>query len=331
MCLTTANLFASKGYQVSVLEVLTPGPLNEFLHPSIRQKYLNRKSKWSIGTMRKLVHIMKEYNVVHVHMRHVYRYVFLASLFTKKKLILHDHFNTFPENWKSKVIFRILLKRKIYVSVNQIGSKWATDFLQLSPDRVFNVSNIIIPKNVKTGKHNSNKLVLVSNIKPEKYIEFIIPLALEINRKDSSVVIDVIGKIMDKRYYKEILTQLKTYGIQDRVRFITNVDSVQDVLCNYALGLHFSKKESGPLVLLEYLAQSLPFVAYRTGEVAEKLYTSLPMFFMTNHDELAWSEKVLDLRHQEIDYTVLNTVFNANNSIEEYFNQWLRIYERSLY
>jgi glycosyltransferase involved in cell wall biosynthesis len=330
ICLTTANLFATRGYEVTVLELLSHGPLGVYLDARINRTKLDRKSKFSILKVISLSKALRESDVVHVHMRHVYRFVFLANLIVKRKLILHDHFNSFARDTWAKVSYHSLLRNNLYVSVNEQGKEWALSFLDLKENQVFKITNVIIPsRKVETGK--SNKFILVSNIKREKFIEFIVPLTLELNKRDPSTRIDLVGKVMDKNYLHEIVAELKAKGVLHCVSFINDIDLVQNILGQYTMGLHFSKMESGPLVLLEYLAQDLIFVAYRTGEISEKINKSLPSFFMSNHDAVLWCDRIYQLINHKIDSIELSKAFNENNNIDEYFNQWLTVYKRSLY
>jgi len=329
ICVTTANLFSSKGYDVTVLELLKVGPMGKFLRPQVKTLCLHRNSKFNLQTIYALRKILDRYDVIHVHMRHVYRYVYLANFPSKRTLILHDHFNEFSRQKVSNLIFYTLLRDHIYVSVNETGLNWAIRDIGLQRDRVFKVINVI--DKVERSNHISNKnLVLVSNIKREKNIDFLIPLAKEIFQQDDNVQIDVVGKVMDEQYFKEISNLLRELKLQDRVRFLKDVDSVQEIIGAYAMGLHFSKKESGPLVLLEYLAQNVPFVSFRTGEISDQIFKTLPMFFMNDFNAKAWRDRIFDLVNGRILYSRLSEVFEANNDTDNYFSQWLKIYKRSI-
>jgi len=329
ICITTANLFSSKGYDVTVLELLKVGPLGKFLKPQVKTICLHRKSKFNIKTIYDLSEILDRYDVIHVHMRHVYRYVYLANFLSKRTLILHDHFNKFSQQQISNLIYYKLLSGHIYVSVNEAGVNWAIQNIGLQVDRVFKVINVIDKVERRNDIRNKN-FVLVSNIKREKNIDFLIPLAKEIFEQDGGVQIDVIGKVMDEQYFEEISNQLTNLKLQDRVRFLKDVDAVQEIVGGYAIGLHFSKKESGPLVLLEYLAQNVPFVSYRTGEISDQIFKTLPMFFMNDFDAKAWRHRIFDLVTGRILYSSLEGVFEAINDTDNYFSQWLKIYKKSI-
>lgn len=326
MCVTVSNLFCSKGYDVTVLELLKDGILQDSLVSGIVKKSLNRKWKFNIVTLIRLANELKAYDIIHVHMRHVYRYVFLANLISRKKLILHDHSNYFPDSWLQRKLFRILLKNHTYVVVVDDGYKWACDVLKLSRKNVFKLSNVILKENPPLQAKTS-KIVLVSNIKPEKNIEFIVPFARHLLSNNSNVEIDVVGSIVDQKYFEEIISQLKYESFYNRISFITNRTSVQSSLAQYRLGLHFSKRESGPLVLLEYLAQDIPFVSYYTGEISKSLEIDLPLFFLFDFNISMWCKRVNEMWQNNIHHPNLSYIFEKHNNTENYIIQCIQIYQ----
>ena len=58
----------------------------------------------------------------------------------------------------------------------------------------------------------------------------------------------------------------------------------QAYLHNAKVGLHVSKSETGPLVLLEYMCKSMPFIAYDTGEIAQHIKINFPSLIKDNFD-----------------------------------------------
>ncbi|WP_418637698.1 glycosyltransferase, partial [Winogradskyella sp.] len=93
VCVDLTNLMFEKNINVSILTFDSKGKLQEDLHQQIFKINLNRKNKYNILKAYRLSKIIKQYDIVHVHMRHVYRYVKLVSLlfFVKTPVILHDH------------------------------------------------------------------------------------------------------------------------------------------------------------------------------------------------------------------------------------------------
>jgi glycosyltransferase involved in cell wall biosynthesis len=301
--------------------------LKKSLNPGITIRNLERRNKWNLFTLLRLSKELRSFDVIHIHMRHVYRYVFLANLAARKTLILHDHFNYFPNTFLQKAIFKTLLIRHIYISVDKMGYNWAADVLNLPHKNVFCLPNVIIKERVY-AQAKTNKIVLVSNIKPEKNIAFIIPFAQQLLNQHSTLEIDVVGSVLDQGYFEEISNQLKSKSFSNRITFITNETAVQSRLSQYQLGLHFSKLESGPLVLLEYLAQGLPFISYYTGEIAKRLEIELPLFFLSGFNVAAWCKRADEIMQGSVQYANLSVLLEKHNNSEDYFEQCQKIYQR---
>jgi glycosyltransferase involved in cell wall biosynthesis len=133
------------------------------------------------------------------------------------------------------------------------------------------------------------------------------------------------GKIKDKNYYNHLKKYISLNNLGKRVSFIHNENNIQKVLGNFKLGLMTSFCESGPLVLIEYLAQSLPFIAFKTGQVSNVLSDELP-FFLEDFNLDEWLDKI----EKVANYNSKNLTdyyykfFNPSH----YINKCLEIYKR---
>ena len=84
--------------------------------------------------------------------------------------------------------------------------------------------------------------------------------------------------------------------------------------------------------MVEYIAQSLPFVTYRTGEVAEQVQKDMPMFIMQNFDVTEWVlqiNKVLQADQKKLE-DQLEAIFRKNYSAEAYYEKCISIYKKGL-
>ena len=91
----------------------------------------------------------------------------------------------------------------------------------------------------------------------------------------------IYGTLTLEDIQNRVMERAQELGVGENIKFIHGESSIQPLLVNYDLGLHVSPEETGPLVLLEYFAQGLPFLSYRTGQVSEKAYREFPKFFMS--------------------------------------------------
>lgn len=319
VCIDISNLLIEKEINIAVLTISKNGELHSLLDSRIKTYCLERKSKFNLKTMKKMVAILNSYDIVHIHMRHSYRYVKFSSLLFKlsSKIILHDHFGSIAIDKSIPLFMNNLLKPKFYIGVSNDLIKWAEEKLQIS--ETYLLENIIVKKNYPSKKQ-INTIVHVSNISPIKNQLFSIKL---IEKTNFNLVI--YGKVKDTNYYNSLKSYLSLNNLEDRVSFVHNEKNIQEVLGRYKLGLMTSVSESGPLVLIEYLAQSLPFVAHNTGEVANMISDELP-FFLDDFNLEKWLEKITQvLNDDSINLTDFYYKFFSPSS---YTNKCLEIYKR---
>ena len=319
VCLDISNLLFKKNINVAVLTILEKGELLSFLDSNIKIYCLQRKSKFNIKTMKKMILILNNYDIAHIHMRHTYRYVKFASLFYKLscKLILHDHFGSIALDKSIPLFMNNFLKPKFYIGVSNELVKWAKEVLKVS--EIYLLENIIVKKKYSTNQ-KKDTIVDVSNIAPIKNQLFSIKLI-----EKTSYNLVIYGKIKDVNYYNHLKKYLRLNNLENRVSFIHNENNIQKVLGSFKLGLMTSVSESGPLILIEYLAQSLPFVAYKTGQVANVLSDELP-FFADDFNLDNWLDKMA--KAMDFDSKNLTDYYYKFFNPSDYTNKCIEIYKK---
>ena len=317
-----SNLLYMSGLQVAALTLLGPGKLATQLNPEIRIRSLNRRHRFDLEAARTFIQMAREVDLVHVHMRHNYRYCrFFALIFNlKTPIVLHDHCGLFQiqEPWK----FRYFLKPVWYIGVSQTLVAQANLAWKIAPEHTLLLSNIVFPKPFETIA-SKNGIVLVSNIKPAKNQGFAIQLLTKI---DSNLTL--YGAIQDPVYFQELQSSIIELGLSHKIRFVEDCTEIQEVLPAFRLGLHTSTAESGPLVLIEYLAQGLPFLAFDTGEVASILRPYFPFYFINNLDPDQWVERIAMLLQIPPDPKKMQQVFEQHFGHKLYTEKCLSFYQR---
>lgn len=311
------NILHENNHNVAAFFILNAGILDENIYPEIKRYELKREKKWGFSSMYNANNIFKNYDILHCHSRHVYRYIVLISKIfqNKKKIIFQDHFS-YTE--KIPLFFNNLIKPKYYIGVSKELCFWANNSLKIKSSNVFLLSNIII----KTNHQQFDKqydIVLVSNIRLHKNQLFAVELLKKLNRK-----LILIGRNQDIAYYQKILEFKEQTKL---VEIIEDCNDVQKIVTKSKFGLHTSVSETGPLVLIEYLAQGIPFLAYDTGEVAEQLKPYFPDFFITNFDVNQWIDRIAKIESKQYDRSYFNEVFENLYGKEAYYNKLNKIYE----
>lgn len=292
------------------------------LSPSIVKHVLHRQKKNDIKALIRLSRLLKTATIAHVHMRHNYRYTRLASyLFAGKfaKIILHDHSSSESVLWG----INTFLKPDFYIGTSKFSMDYARHRLNLNGN-CYQLNNAV-EKKASKSQGDRKGIVLVSNIKPAKNQSFAVDLMTQIEDD-----LTIYGAIQDKDYMLALQHSIGQIGLEERIEFNHFCYDLQPLLGAYKMGLHTSEKETGPLAIIEYLAQGLPFLAYKVGEAAETISEYFPEFFISNFDKSEWINRIHILLNQAPDLQKMEYVFKKHFSKESYIQQCLKIYQSIL-
>lgn len=319
---TICNILKENKEDVTAFFLLTPGHLSAELGNEIPQLVLNRDNKFGIKKMAECASVIRKFDVVHCHFRHVYRYVKLVAklFFVKSTIVLHDHYGSIDIDQAAPGFFQAFLKPSHYIGVSKSLCNWAVSQLKLAPSRIFLLENIIIPISQKERKAGLKSFdwILVSNIKPIKNNIFAVELA-----KKAQKSILLLGQNQDGKYYDLVMNQVGGGNIE----IDSSVNNAQEVMHLAKLGLHTSKSETGPLVLIEYLAQGIPFLAYETGEVSKILKPYFPDFFIDSFEFDLWLERIEKIQNSPIDKEKMQQVFEKYFGKHAYYEKLRTIYQ----
>jgi glycosyltransferase involved in cell wall biosynthesis len=317
------KILSNRGVDVDVLCLTNKGSKADALRGTCKVKSLNRKNKYSLIKMFQLKKELEPYKIIHCHFRHVYRYVKLVAIVfgVKGKIILHDHYGSIDIDKGIPLGFNKIFRVENYIGVSKTLVDWSAKLLK--PDNILLLPNIIIKQNKLIRLKSSFDLVCVGNIKPVKNQLFAARLACKMQKS-----ILFIGSIQDEHYY----TLLKSYCESNDIDYVilTEVKNAQEYLSNATFAIHTAKSETGPLVLIEYMAHGIPFITYDTGEVAQLLKKLIPLSVIDNLDLKNWSLRFNDLVMDNDISKKLSSVFESNFSEDNYFNLLKNFYKKIL-
>lgn len=327
-CLNLISMLLDAGHQADCLVVSNKGPLFDFIDKRSKALFLDRKNKYNIRKIKKCAHIASEYDIVHAHMRHTWVYVKLSFLLfgCTSKLIVHDHFGDFAIDTNPTFRLKGPFKPRYYIGVNRSLTDWAERDLKISKDSIFLLENTIIPQHNNSNKYQGD-WIMISNIRQTKNLLFSISLAEKMKRK-----LVIFGNHDGSSYADEVL---KYASDSEFVTIVQGETDIQKYLNNFQLGIHASISETGPLVLLEYLAHGLPFISFDTGEVVNQIKHILPDFVASTFNYEEWITKInsieqeLNLNKEDL-HTRLRNIFNEKFSTEAYLRKCLQIYQSVL-
>lgn len=331
--ITLANIQSRNGNDVSICILLDTVNLLSKIENKIDLFILSRKNKFNVISMYKFSKYAKSFDIVHVHSSHNLRYVFLSFnlFFVNKRIYFHEHFGSldldYSITWHQKFIY----PKVIFIGVSQKLCHWAISKARVPVDNVHLLSNIVSHHQFYPSHQNSKNcisIIITSNIRREKYIEFSLYLIAEL-RKSYDLMLTIVGQIVDIAYKNELETIIIDNNLTEIVIFNHDIIELQPKLKHYDIALHSAKSESGPLVLIEYLAQNTPFLTYNTGEVVDSLASMYPEFILNDFNIENWisSFKKLLLNYYQNRYKNLRSFYLNNYSENEYYKKCLKIYQ----
>lgn len=330
-----ANIFLSRGHEVGILVLLKGDhPLSAQLDKNVTIFYINRTNKFNFSYAKKIISVTQNYDIIHVHMRHNIKYLWYINIFKSidwRKVFFHDHYGNIQNEKKIGYIAKKIINKSVYIGVSKELCSWSK--IQCGNKNSYQLNNIIIQDEILNNKKQNLKgirLLLVSNIHPRKNIEFAINIMCELVNSDD-YHLDIIGQISDRKYYKKLSKIITAYKLTDKISFKDNCTNIQQILFQYDLALHTSTSETGPLVLIEYLAQSLPFVTYYTGEVARQIINDLPMMIIDSFDIKTWLDNINRLITLDMD-TIrkkMGKIYIEKFSSDNYYKTCLNIYQEN--
>jgi len=313
-----SNILLENSQKIEVLFLLECGVLKPELNQNIKIHELNRSKKWSLKKMKECGEVLKTFDIIHCHFRHVYRYISLVNTIFpfKGKVILHDHYGAIDVDQKIPFLFSTFFQPNYYIGVSKTLTLWAEKKLSIPTKNVFLLENIIIKNDVELKKERNYDFILVSNIKPVKNNIFAVKLA---QKMDKSLLL--VGQNQDSNYFTKI-----NNATTEKITINSTISNAQSVMYWADFGLHTSISETGPLVLIEYLAKKLPFLAFETGEVAKTLKNYFPLYFIDNFDLEQWQERINKIKEMPVDYAKFDLVFEKEFGSKNYCQKLKAIY-----
>ena len=123
----------------------------------------------------------------------------------------------------------------------------------------------IIARSAKNRFNNNLRLVIIGAIMELKGQHICIKALRALPEKiRKNVHLDIIG--WEDQNYRDYLDRLiYKYGLKEQVRFLGIKDGVENILCNYDIGLMTSRSEGFGLVTAEYMTAGICVIASNSG------------------------------------------------------------------
>lgn len=310
MLVEIANATTNRDFRVSVCVTRSVTTLARELRSDIRLHVLNRTGRYDLRAVHRLAAIVREDPVAlfHVHGRPSFAFLSAASALGRIRgaILLHDHDGWIETTPTVPLWFRIVgrVKASCYVGVHERMHQWAeqagipehrTRFISNALDlKRFTDDRPSLPP-VDLGFGPDDLLgVWVGGIRRQKGLSRLID-ALHGCPRPPFVRVMIVGAVNEQDYHEECLKKIAAHGLEDVFLFSGARTDIPALLKRADFALLSSESESGPLVLIEYLARGLPIVAVETGSVSHHAARSGVPGFVPPGDTAAYRAALEEL------------------------------------
>lgn len=340
MLVIIVNGLIERGNEVGVVTLINPGVLAESINPKVTLCSLNRSSRFDWAALQKLNRLARTYDIVHVHLKHTLKFVFLSWLLNpyKSKILLHDHSGEVLVTNKNvyPFVMKWWIKSIYYLGVSQALTKWATAQYNIKPEKSFSLPNVIsvVSFPAVVDKQESNwegiRLVLVSNFRAIKNLEFSINLVNFLkNQRSLKVRLTIYGLPVERKTYESVVNLIDSLNLGDLVTLDSTKHNVIPLLHQYDMAIHCSFAETGPLCLLEYMSIGLPFLTINRGHVPKEIQGYFDEMVIDSFSYEHWADRIQIILDQKQKYRQnLTHFFTQNYSVDTYFNKLNFVYSK---
>jgi len=281
-----ANATSAEGHKVSTCILRDPRDLANELRPEIQLWVLGRKRHFDRDAMKQFGSIVKEQKVdlLHVHGRSTFAFAALARTlgFISTPFLLHDHYGQIETDASVPLWFRLWGHRYVdrYVGVYSKLADWAVragvpraktccignaiDLERVRDTQAANLRN-------EFGLAETERIgIVVCGLRREKGIPELLDALARLSGRHA-VRILIVGGEREKGHVAACKAKAFSLGLNDTILFTGERADVPALIRGADFALLPSLSESGPLVLIEYMAGGLPFVATLVGDIAHRV------------------------------------------------------------
>lgn len=288
MLVELANRSARDGHRVSVCVTRCDGPLSAELDSSIPVRVLARRSRFDFAATREFAKFAgaQKAQLFHAHGRSSFSFVAFARALrlVRAPILLHDHtglgLDAGVPRW-----FQVWGKHHVahYAGVFPASRDWARK--AGLPERVISViSNALdlsrylsndAPRDLRSEfqlPQNALIALMVGGLRREKGLDVLLDALAKLSDFDRTRLrVLVAGGFADEDYVRACQAQCTELKLDETVRFLGQRADAAQLMRAADLTISPSRSESGPLVLIEFLASGLPTVSTTVGGIAQQV------------------------------------------------------------
>lgn len=248
------------------------GVLRTELQSIEKYYFLNRKRTFDCKALIRMNRFIKKEKIklIHVHGTSIFfAFLYIILFRVKVSLIWHDH-NGNRNNTKKLAESRIRFILSFYKKIIIVSNRQRDFFETINQQqKVVYLPNYTYDlKNRASNRVTSTfKIVYTANLRePKNHLNAVKALHIIREKYKKNVTLHLIGNYIDNEYYRGLKQYIEKHKLEQLVIFHGKCTNVQELLCQFNLGLITSDSEGLPVSLLEYGMVGLPVISTHVGE-----------------------------------------------------------------
>lgn len=348
MLVDIANASTEHGYRISVCVTRSRTDIAPELSAEINLLTLNRQRRFELTPMLKFADYIADEHVtaVHAHGRSSFSFCALAKSMRmfSRPIILHDHFGEIELNSAVPMWFSLIGKKYVdaYVGVYEKLAVWA-ESAGIPRDKISVIGNALDLTRFRPQSRNSlrdqldiptetNVGLVICGIREEKGIDLLIN-AVALIKDPKPFLIVVAGGVRDAHYMQSCKSEIEALGLEDKIVFLGEYKDAWSLAFEADFAIMPSRSESGPLVLIEFMAAGLPFAAFKVGDISQKSALLGVPGFVPPQDVVALSEEIRALiempkADRKSRGNLGQTIAREHFDIRAKFQEWISQYNK---
>jgi len=303
---------------------------NRIISNSIKIINLNQKKIYNPLIVLQLIKIIKEYDIIHVHLFPTLYWVGIASLFCSHKILLYTEHSTFNKRRNHRCL--LFFEKYIYSLYNIIISiskqtqinliSWLQKEFEDPHFKIIeNGINLNLYSKINNQTNNKN-LIMISRFVDSKDQQTVIKAMPYI---DNNINLFFVG---DGNTKDDCISLAKKLNVIHRIKFLGTRNDIPQLIQDSYIGIQSSNWEGFGLSALEIMASKRPIIASNIHGLKEIVENAGLLFEKGNEKQLA--NHINTLINDEAYYNkIANSCYNRAKiySIENMANRYYNLYE----
>ena len=279
MAVNFVNSLPRERYVPYLCTTRRDGPLEESVGADVVRLRLERKHRFDLVAVCRLVEFNRQHGVrlLHAHSSSLFVAVAAALFPPHPAVVWHDHFGRFAVEQRSALLFRQLVKNASgVIAVSEPLAEWARNKLYVTAERVWYIPNFVVLEApdgqppILPGVPGA-RIVCVANLRPQKdHCTLLQAMALVVQRQPAAHLL-LVGAAKDAACLDLLKKEISQLELGAHVSLLGERHDVAAILRACDIGVLSSASEGLPLALIEYGMAGLPVVATDVGQCSEVL------------------------------------------------------------